>query len=168
MIISILFFFIFWSIPWYFPFGIDPESRPWRPYLTMSQRVTTIFAFCCIFSDFLHVVWSISLFGHGPWTLKPWVQTVTTISIFFWFFLIFWILFERFPYLEGGRIFLIWKSALDPENPAQRRGQQWATPQAHHRNQQAPYSPPFHCRGQWWTTALVDNYPLWYIAVVGN
>ena len=100
MIISILFFFIFWSIPWYFPFGIDPESRPWRPYLTMSQRVTTIFAFCCIFSDFLHVVWSISLFGHGPWTLKPWVQTVTTISIFFWFFLIFWILFGLFPFLD--------------------------------------------------------------------
>ena len=38
--------------------------------------------------------------------------------------------------------FLIWKCALDPEKCAQRRHQQWATPQAHHCKQQAPTEHP--------------------------
>ena len=53
--------------------------------------------------------------------------------------------------------FLIWKCTLDLENNLQCRHQQWATPRAHHRNQQAPYRSYTGCNAQVWSVAQAQQ-----------
>ena len=105
-------------------------TGPWKQHPNIITNIPLFFSdfFPYFTALFVFSIATPSIFGNAHWTLKKQCPTssptVSTIPYFFSEFSPILLLF----FIWKSAHFLIWKCALDPENSARRRHQQWAPP----------------------------------------